>query len=64
MNKQINLSDYSKFKATGILTNGKRFNAIHSTNWFYIDGINLYHGNKWGLNKTSGKWELLQTVYN
>jgi hypothetical protein len=62
MKNQFKVSDFSKFKATGILTNGKRFKAIISINWYYIEGINLWHGNKWGLLKATNKWVKLERV--
>ena len=63
MLKTWNYGDYVEYKATGKLTNGKPFRAMHSTNWLYIQGINLYCGHKWGL-KPDGHWQLLQTVTN
>ena len=61
MTKIWDSGDFIKYKATGILTNGKRFSAIISTNWYHIQGINLYLGHKWGL-KPDGHWQLIQTV--
>jgi hypothetical protein len=55
--------DFVKFKATGILTNGKPMSPIVNENWFYIQGINLWRGHKWAL-KPDGHWLLLETVWN
>lgn len=63
-NNTYELHEFSKFKATGINKNGVRLKPIISDNYFYIEGINLWHGNKWGLLKINNKWKKLQSINN
>lgn len=51
-----------KYIVTGILVNGRRFKAIHTTNRLYAFGINLYRGSVWEV--VDGKRKLLLRVWN
>lgn len=51
-----------KYKATGVDKEGKRFRII-SRNWSYIQGLNLWRGNKW-LIDSAGKSHKITTIYN
>jgi hypothetical protein len=53
-----------RYKVTGCLVNGKRFNAIHTTNPNYALAINLYRGNVWQSKGGVGKWVKIKTVFN
>jgi hypothetical protein len=57
-------NDFCKYKATGILVNGRRFPAKFSDNFYYIDGINLYRGHVYGKSIKTGKWVMLKEVFN
>lgn len=47
--------------ATGILRNGKRFQAIRSPLWAYINGLNLFNGSKWL--ERNGKRYRIQRIF-
>ncbi len=53
----------SRYKVTGTDRNGNRFKAIITDNYWYARGINLYNGTKWQQD-VSGKWNVIQRVYN
>ncbi len=50
------------FHVTGILTNGRRFPTIVTTNPYHAMGINLYRGSVWRVE--DGKRRLIRRVYN
>lgn len=50
------------YVASGVDTHGRRFRAIRSEHWHYINGINLYRGTKWLVR--DGKRYKIQTVWN
>lgn len=52
----------SKYKVTGIMHNGRRFNAIHTDNLRYALGINLWNGSVW--EQFNGHWKRIKVVYN
>ena len=63
-NNTYEISDFIKFKATGVDMYKHRISPIISENYYYIEGINLWHGHKWGLTKVNNKWKLLQSIHN
>jgi hypothetical protein len=48
---------------TGILTNGRRFKAIHTKSYKHAMGINLYRGSVWE-RQSDGSRKLLKRVWN
>lgn len=52
----------TKYKVTGVLTNGRRFSAIHTTNLRYALSINLYRGTVW--EEVDGHWRKIREVWN
>lgn len=48
------------YKVTGILRNGKRFKAIHTSNREHALGINLWSGTVWSW--TGTKWAKIKSV--
>lgn len=52
----------TNYKVTGILTNGKRFKAIHTNSPRHAAGINLYRGTVWA--NDAGTWRIIQRVWN
>lgn len=53
------------YKVTGVLANGRRFKAIHTNNYHYAMGINLYRGSVWMKENAHGeKWHLIKRVWN
>lgn len=58
----IDTKNYSKYKVTGTLRNGRRFSAKVYTNPHMAFGINLWNGSVWGWSKKAKKWVLLQRV--
>ena len=53
----------SKYKVTGKLRNGKQFKAIHTDNFNYANGINLWNGSVWE-KQSNGKWKSIKRVVN
>lgn len=51
------------YKVTGVLVNGHRFKAIHTSNYQHAMCINLYRGNVWQGNDVIG-WRKIKEVYN
>ena len=50
------------YKVTGTLRNGQRFKAIHTKNFSYAMGINLWKGSVY--QKSAGKWVRIKEVWN
>lgn len=57
------MNDTVKYKVTGVLVNGKRFKAIHTTNYWQAAGINLYRGTMWE-SRNDGPWVIIKRVRN
>lgn len=53
----------TRYKVTGVLRNGRRFKAIHTTNWHHAMCINLWRGNVWEQD-TEGHWHRIKEVWN
>lgn len=53
-----------QYKVTGVLTTGRRFKAIHTTNRAYALGINLYRGSVWERPSDDAPWRRIREVYN
>ena len=51
------------FKVTGMLRSGNRLKAIHTSNYAYAMGINLWQGNVWE-KQPNGSWKRIKSVYN
>lgn len=51
------------YKVTGVTRDGRRFKAIHTKNYHYAMGINLYRGTVW-YKDAEGKWRVLCRVWN
>ena len=63
MTKEYLVGDFSEFKVTGTLVNGKRFRIVTSDYW-YMRGINVFRGNKWGRLKSTLRWIRLESIWN
>lgn len=50
------------YVVTGVRTNGRRFKPIHTRQWAYANGMNLYRGTKWLVR--DGKRYVIQRFYN
>ena len=51
-----------RFKVTGVLTNGRRFKAIHTNNIIHATSINLYRGTVW--EHDGERWRVMRRVWN
>jgi len=58
----IDTKKYSKYKVTGVTTDGRRFKPKIYSHPHWAFGINLWKGSVWGWNKKTRKWELLNRV--
>jgi hypothetical protein len=62
--KNYAVSDFSKFKVTGMLRNSTRFRPIITTSYYHANSINLWRGSVFGFHIKENKWRLLKQVYN
>ena len=53
----------TQYKVTGVLRNGQRFKAIHTSSMIQAMRINLWRGSVWE-SINGGKWKLIRRVYN
>ncbi len=62
--KEYLSTDFEKFKVSGVLTNGTRFQPILTTNYFYANSINVYRGSLRGYHKEEKRWITIKEMFN
>jgi hypothetical protein len=62
--KEYLSTDFEKFKVSGLLVNGTRFQPILTTNYFYANSINVYRGSLRGYHKEEKRWIIIKEMFN